>query len=202
MPAASDAPRLFVALFPSLPGREALVDLMDGVSRARWTAPDDLHLTLRFIGPVDEAQEAAIAESLESVRVHPFLLHLEGSGVFPPRGQPSVLWAGVGRGHPLLYQLRQQVDDRLLAVAPALALRPFVPHLTVGRVRDCSPESVAHWLKRHRDFTGPVWPVDAFALMASEPRPGGARYRTLRRYPLAEREDSLPASESSVRRST
>jgi 2'-5' RNA ligase len=178
------APRLFVALLPTAPAREAITGLLDGLDGVRWTQPEQLHLTLRFIGPVDESARDLIESALGLVAVRRFFLDLEGVRGFPPRGTPSILWAGVGRGHPLLHQLRQQVDDRLLTTTTPIALRPFEPHLTLARVRGTPPVAVTHWLKRHREFTGPTWPVDAFHLMASEPRPGGAAYRVLRSYPL------------------
>jgi 2'-5' RNA ligase len=180
----SSAPRLFVALLPTAPAQEALTALMEGLDGVRWTPPEQLHLTLRFIGPVAETAQREIDESLARVAVRRFLLDLEGVRGFPPRGSPTILWAGVGRGHPLLHQLRQQVDDRLLTTATAIALRPFEPHLTLARVREAPAVAVNHWLKRHRGFVGPTWPVDAFHLMASEPRPGGSVYRVLRSYSL------------------
>ncbi len=176
--------RLFVALLPTAPAQAALVDLMTGLEGLHWTPPAQLHLTLRFIGPVTDPEKERIAEALGRVAVRRFLLDLEGVRGFPPRGTPAILWAGVGRGHPLLHQLRQQVDDRLLNTGTPIALRPFEPHLTLARVREAPPVSVTHWLKRHREFAGPTWPVDTFHLMASEPQPGGSIYRLLRSFPL------------------
>lgn len=178
--------RLFVALLPTAPEREALLDLNSDIPGVRWTPPGQLHLTLRFIGSVTDPERERIEEALERVAVRRFLLDLEEVRGFPPRGTPTILWAGIGRGHPLLHQLRQQVDDHLLATGTPIALRAFEPHLTLARVREAPPVAVAHWLKRQREFTGPIWPVDVFHLMASEPRPGGSIYRTLRRFPLKE----------------
>jgi 2'-5' RNA ligase len=176
--------RLFVALLPTAPAQEALTGLMQGLEGVHWTPPPQLHLTLRFIGAVADPAREQIEMALARVKVRRFLLDMEGVRGFPARATPTILWAGVGRGHPLLHQLRQQVDDQLLTTPTPIALRPFEPHLTLARVREGPPVAVAHWLKRHRDFAGPTWPVDAFHLMASEPRPGGAVYRSLRQYEL------------------
>ena len=178
--------RIFVALLPTDPARSALAALAEDVRGVHWARPELLHLTLRFIGEVDAAGRDKIIAALGHVHVRPFLLELTGAGVFPPRGQPGVLWAGVGPGHPLLHQLRQQVDDLLLGTGIPFELRPFVPHFTVGRCREAPPVMIAHWLKRHRDFAGPVWPVQGFHLMASEPVEGNASYRTLHTFPLLE----------------
>lgn len=176
--------RLFVALPPSEPARAALASLADGLARARWTPAEQLHLTLRFIGDVTEDQKEAVREALARVTGAPFPLGVEGVGRFPPRGNPGVVWAGVGNGHPFLHRLRQQVDDRLLASGVPFELTPFVPHFTLGRVREAHPATVEQWLKRHRDFAGPVWRVETFHLMASDPAPGGVTHRVLETFPL------------------
>ena len=105
--------RLFVALQPTEPARESLASLADDIPDIRWVPRGQLHLTLRFIGEVSADDTDKIAGALARVRVQPFFLELTGTGGFPARGPASVLWAGVGRGHPLLHQLRQQVDDQL-----------------------------------------------------------------------------------------
>ena len=176
--------RLFVALQPTEPTRRALATLAAGVDGVRWARGDQFHLTLRFIGETPPGAEATMADALARVRVKSFFLDLEGVGGFPPRSPPAVLWAGVGTGHPLLHQLRQQVDDNLLTTGVPFPLRPFVPHVTLGKCDRAVPVAVAHWLKRHRDFIGPIWPVDSFHLMASDLHPAGAVHRTLRSYGL------------------
>jgi len=177
--------RLFVALQPTDPSREALAELADDVPGIRWVPAPQLHLTLRFIGEVSAEDEEKITAALGQVRVQPFFLELSGTGGFPPRGTPGILWAGVGRPHPLLHHLRQQVDDNLLTTGVPFELRPFVPHFTVGRCRDAVPVPVAHWLKRHREFSGPTWPVREFHLMASQADQPGDGYATLKTFPLS-----------------
>ena len=176
--------RLFVALLPSEPARAALASLAENLTRARWTPPEQLHLTLRFIGDVSDTELQRVREALAAVQVGPFPLGVEGVGRFPPRGQPGVVWAGVGTAHPFLLRLRQQVDDRLLASGVPFELTPFVPHFTIGRVRESSPAAVEQWIKRHRDFAGPIWRAEAFQLMAGTPGPAGAVHRVVETFPL------------------
>ena len=193
--------RLFVALFPSEPARATLAALAEGVARARWTPTEQFHLTLRFIGDVSEEDLQRVREALAAVRVDPFPLGVEGVGRFPPRGQPGVVWAGVGTAHPFLLRLRQQVDDRLLASGVPFELTPFVPHFTIGRVREASPAAVEQWLKRHRDFAGPIWRAEAFHLMVSIPGPAGAVHRVVETFPLLANPDPgshRPAFSASV----
>jgi len=176
--------RLFVALHPSAPLRVFLAELQTEIPRMQWAPPEQIHLTIRFIGEQPAAAHDTIADALRRVRVKPFMLGVEGIGGFPERGNWHVVWAGVGNGHPLLHQLRQQVDNALLAAGIQFELRPFVPHLTLGRCREAPAAMVRQWAKQHRDFEGPVWPVSSFALMASEPSPHGRIHRLIQEYPL------------------
>jgi RNA 2',3'-cyclic 3'-phosphodiesterase len=178
--------RLFVALLPEAPERAAIAQLVQPLAGFRWTPPAHLHLTLRFIGEVPGEVVARTEEILRRVRVEPFWLELAGVGRFPPRGAASVVWVGCASTHPRLHQLRQQVDDALLSLGLPLELPPFVPHLTIARVREAAPGTVNDFLKRHRDFTGPAWPVRAFALMESARQPAGINHEVLRAYPLSE----------------
>jgi RNA 2',3'-cyclic 3'-phosphodiesterase len=176
--------RLFVALLPSEPARAALAKLADDLPRARWTPAEQLHLTLRFIGEVSDDEMHRVSEALARVRVAPFPLGVEGVGRFPPRGQPGVVWAGVGGGHPFLHRLRQQVDDLLLTTGVPFDLTPFVPHFTLARTRESHPATVEQWLKRHRDFAGPIWQVEDFALVESRPQSAGVEHQVVERYGL------------------
>jgi 2'-5' RNA ligase len=87
--------RLFVSL--ELPGvvREDLGRLCTDVPGARWAEPEDMHLTLRFIGDVDGLGFEDVAAALAAVRAPRLDLVLRGVGHFPPRGEPRTLWAGV-----------------------------------------------------------------------------------------------------------
>gem|GEM_PF-134163 len=180
-------PRLFLAL--ALPDalRADLVGLQAPTAHGvAWAPQAQLHLTLRFIGDVPVPSLAALEDSLATIRVASFILPLAGVGAFPPRGQPQVLWAGVQHAHPHLFQLRQQVDDRLLALGFDADLKTFHPHATLARLhRDASPGFAAEWLRRHREWEGPPFRATSFGLYTSQLTPTGALHTRLREYPLA-----------------
>jgi 2'-5' RNA ligase len=180
-------PRLFLAL--ALPDalRAALAELQTPAARGvAWATPTQLHLTLRFVGEVPEARLAELDHTLGTIRVASFILPLAGVGAFPPRGQPQVLWAGVQHAHPHLFQLRQQIDDRLLALGFDADLKTFHPHATLARLhRDASPGFAAEWLRRHREWEGPPFRATSFGLYTSQLTPTGALHTRLREYPLA-----------------
>lgn len=177
--------RLFIALLPTEATRGSLAELDDERPGFRWTPPEQVHLTLRFLGELRAEDVERTEAALATVRVEPFWIEVGGVGRFPPRGHANVVWAGLSQHHPRLHQLRQQIDDGLLAAGVPIELSPFIPHFTLARVRDAAPEQVTHWLKRHRDYAGPAWHVDAFALMESRLHSAGAVHTVRRRFPLA-----------------
>lgn len=178
--------RLFVAL--ALPDvvRDELAALMLPLDGARWTAPEKLHLTMRFVGDADAERRERFAEALTRVRVEPFILAAEGVGVFPTRGPAKVLWAGLGRAHTRLFQLRKQIDEALLAIDLTLDVHNFQPHITLGRIGEThDPKELAKFLERQAKFESPPFRVSEFQLVASQRDGGGAsRYEVVRAFAL------------------
>lgn len=190
-PAWSNAPepgpatlRLFVAVDAPSPVVAALSAAMHPSPGFAWTRPEQLHLTLRFLGDTSAELVEPLRERLRTIRVASFILPVEGLGVFPPRGQPRVLWCGIGASHPHLHQLRQHIDDTILALGIEADLRRFVPHFTLARLGAAAQPQLPHWLRGHRDFAAPPFRVDHFKLYASELRPEGAVHTVLEEYPL------------------
>ncbi len=177
--------RLFVACALPPPVRDALVAFATPLPGVAWTRPEQLHLTLRFLGDVEQPRIEALQERLQTVRVEPFLLPVSGLGAFPSKNAPRVLWAGVGSGHPHLFQLRQRLDDALLAEGLDFDVRTFHPHVTVARCTETAAGAAHHWLHLHREFSAPPFRVDSFALWSSELRPEGAVHTLVQRFPLA-----------------
>lgn len=177
-------PRLFVALPLPEPVRALLASLAAPLPNVRWTPPDQLHVTMRFLGETDSSRIEPLLEHLSRIQVEPFLLPVEGVGAFPPKRPPRVLWAGTGNGHPRLHQLRKQIDEALLSANVDFDLRTFHPHITLARCGEDAP-AAAHWLHTHRDFEGPPFRVDAFDLVSSELTPAGALHHVIERLPIA-----------------
>jgi 2'-5' RNA ligase len=176
--------RLFLALSLPEPVRHTIAALATPLHGIRWTPAEQLHVTLRFLGEITSEQTDVLIDRLAAVRIEPFLLPTENVGAFPPKRPPRVLWVGAGSGHPRLHQLRQRVDDTLLAVGLDVDLRSFHPHITVARCDEGSASGAAHWLREHRDFAGPPFRVKTFDLFSSELRPGGAEHHLLKSFPL------------------
>jgi RNA 2',3'-cyclic 3'-phosphodiesterase len=168
--------RLFIAL--ELPGsvREALMKIDPGLKNVRWTHPEAMHLTLSFLGDVESDSEATLRESLDRVSVAPFPLPIRGVGTFGGT-RPSVLWAGVGNGHPHLFALHKHLQDAILRAGLQADLRPFHPHVTLARPRGVSESVLRPFLRRHADTEFGMWEAKDFVLFSSELAPGGSIYR-------------------------
>jgi len=185
LPIDSAPERLFVSLALPEPCRAVVMELYDTLEGVTWTRPEQLHLTMRFLGDVEGELAARIEMSLAEIRVNPFLLPLEGVIRFPPRGQAKVLAVGIGRGNTLLFQLRQKIDDALLAAGWRGDLRHFNPHITVARVQNAPQSEIDHWLYHHEEFVGPLFRVESFQLMQSALQPTGSVHTLRRNFSLS-----------------
>lgn len=165
--------RLFVAIDLPEPVREELIRISSGLPGARWTRPEQLHLTLRFIGEVDGGQFADIRDELTGIAVAPFSLQLDGLGLFPPRGRPRVLWAGLDRSDDLV-RLRNQVESALARVGIARETRKFSPHITLARLKSTPPARVGRFLEQHGLLASRPFSVDRFFLYSSQLGRNGA----------------------------
>ncbi len=175
--------RLFVAI--DLPEQisEGLGRICSGLPGARWVRPEQLHLTLRFIGDVDGGQFADIRDELTGIAVAPFSLQLDGLGVFPPRGRPRVIWAGLGRSDDLI-RLRNQIESALARVGIARETRRFSPHITLARLKSTPPARVGRFLEQHGLLTSPPFSVERFFLYSSQLGRNGAIHTIEAAYPL------------------
>jgi RNA 2',3'-cyclic 3'-phosphodiesterase len=166
--------RLFIAIDVPEALARTLGDLDPNLRGVRWLPPEDVHLTLGFLGDVPEDAEARLRENLSAIRFSAFFLPLAGMGAFPGKDRPNVIWIGVGPGHPHLFQLHKRVQDAALAAGLAPDLRPWHPHITLARCRDVSREYVSPFLKSHVDLDAGMFRVESFALYSSELKPQGS----------------------------
>ncbi len=175
--------RVFVALPLPEEIRGRLADLGGGVPGARWVDEDNLHLTLRFIGEVDEGVVADIDAGLTRLSVPAFELTLAGIGQFGSGSKARALWVGIERSDALAH-LKAKVDTAVMRAGLRSDERKFAPHVTIARLRDAPKARVARFVQERALFrTGPI-PIDRFALFESSLGGSGAIYDELRVYPL------------------
>jgi len=177
--------RLFAALDLPDPVRRQLAAVTGGIPGARWTTPDRMHLTLRFIGEVDNAVFRDVRIALSGIFCDPFPLTLRGLGTFGDK-KPRVIFAAVDRSDALM-RLQAKVDAVLqrINVEPR-DMRKFTPHVTLARLRDVMPERVALHLDNHGGLVTDSFTIDRFTLYSSQLSSEGSRYRPEGVYPLGD----------------
>lgn len=196
--------RCFLAVDPPEAVREAIAAVqgrlgteVDGV---RWVVAENLHLTLRFLGEIDEARAAAVVAATERVAAAhgPIDVEAAGLGVFPGPVRPRVVWVGLGSSEPAAIsgsaavgRLARAVEQALVPAGFPLESRPFRAHLTIGRSkhRDGHSGRGASALIDALAAAGSprfgAWTLRDVVLFRSHLGPRGPRYEALRRFPLA-----------------
>jgi RNA 2',3'-cyclic 3'-phosphodiesterase len=159
--------RLFVAIDLPDSTRQLLADLDPHIRGVRWTESNQMHLTLGFFGEVTEDVE------LKAVEFGAFFLPVNSVGMFSSRGAPKVIWIGVGKAHPHLFQIHKRVQEAALAAGIEPELRPWHPHITIARCRDVSAQALRKFLQTNAEFDAGMIRVDAFHLYSSKLTPAG-----------------------------
>jgi len=165
--------RLFVSIDPPKSVRDILVSLDPHLRGVRWTAGDQIHLTLGFFPEVREDVESALREKLDAIEFRAFFLPVEGVDTFPPRGIVKIIWIGVGAGHPHLFQLHKRVQEAALAVGIEPELRPWHPHFTLARCHGGPSGELRQFLKSNAEFDAGMFRVESFHLYCSQLTPAG-----------------------------
>jgi RNA 2',3'-cyclic 3'-phosphodiesterase len=160
--------RLFVAIDLPESTRQLLADLDPHIRGARWTDPAQMHLTLGFYGDVPDDIDLALQEKLTAIEFGAFFLPIVGVGAFSPKGAPKIIWIGVGKAHPHLFQIHKRVQEAALAAGLEPELRPWHPHITLARCRDLSAQSLRKFLHTNAEFDAGMIHVEAFHLYSSE----------------------------------
>jgi 2'-5' RNA ligase len=165
--------RLFVAIDLPESLQKILSDLNPKIPGVRWTEPEQMHLTLGFFANVPEDVYLKFREKLSAIEFGAFFLPITGIGCFPPKGLPKIIWIGVGRGHPHLFQVHKRVQEAALAAGLEPELRPWHPHITLARCLDPNAGVVRKFLKANVDLDPGIIRVDAFNLYSSKLTPAG-----------------------------
>lgn len=188
--------RTFIAIELDEAQKRSLGDLQARLKRehgsisVRWTAAENIHLTLKFLGDVDAEKMPALQSAVANAcsGTPPFALHLDGVGAFPNLNRPNVVWVGIQGDVVIASGLAQKLDDACAALGYAREERPFSPHLTLGRVkRDASTrerQSIGEMLAKTQAHELGEFRVERVSVMKSELRPGGSVYTRLNSFDL------------------
>jgi 2'-5' RNA ligase len=151
---------------------------------ARWTRPEGIHLTLKFLGEVQENQVARVKKALWEIgSFEPFKVHIKGFGFFPEAARPHVFWAGIDTS-PQLSQLAARVEASLAPLGFAPERRAFSPHLTLVRFKIPRRQpKLQELIAGQRDAVLSEFEVSEFFLWESKLTPQGAQYQKIARFP-------------------
>ena len=155
----------------------------------KWVPPNNIHLTVVFLGNIQMGRVGELEEKVESVcaQFDPFEINLEGLGIFGNRRHPRVLWLGLGGEVPRMGQLRDALQKNLKPFGIKPENRPFRPHLTLGRFRKNAQggSELDRMRNQYGDFNGPAALLEELVLFKSDLTPKGAVYTQINKWNLS-----------------
>jgi 2'-5' RNA ligase len=186
--------RTFIGVDPGKAIRDRIVTLQENLARAgtevKWVEPENLHVTLLFLGEVDDRDLNPVCRAVADCTREqpPFLMTVETAGCFPTPRRPRVLWVGVGEGTQPLCTLHDALEPPLMELGCYRREgRQYTPHITLGRVKSDRPtEKLAAALAKQAGWKGGEITVRELLVMSSELTPKGPIYTVLSRAKLGE----------------
>jgi RNA 2',3'-cyclic 3'-phosphodiesterase len=155
--------------------------------KLRWVKPQNMHLTLKFIGEMPAIRVSEVAAALKEITrgLPPFELIVQGMGVFPGIRRPRVLWIGIGGQTDALKMLHATIEDRLGELGFPREGRPFAAHLTLARIdRQVDPRQLLDGIEAAGRFQPQPFTASELVFFKSDLKPKGAVYTALERVPL------------------
>ncbi|HYW35366.1 MAG TPA: RNA 2',3'-cyclic phosphodiesterase [Balneolaceae bacterium] len=177
--------RLFIAI--PLPDhvKNVMIGLQESIDGIKWQSPDQMHLTLKFLGETPRDELSTIYAQLENISQQEFILNVKGVGVFPNLRAPRVIWAGVKKSDPLA-KLYRSVEKQCQNAGFEPEKRSFKPHITLGRVKGAPAHRVKRFVQKEQAaaLTAQMT-VDRFNLYRSKLTHAGAVHTVVKEFPLS-----------------
>ena len=185
--------RCFIAIEIPETIRKSVGDIIEILKKSgsdiKWVTPENIHITIQFLGETEESLIAAIKESLEKILAphRPFCIKIADTGCFPDGRRPRIIWVGMEESQNLIH-LYKDIANEMTRFGYQKEERAFTPHITIGRVK--SQRNMGELLKRLDEFKGRSiagFEVQKITLMKSELKPSGAKYYSLAEIPFGRR---------------
>jgi 2'-5' RNA ligase len=175
--------KLFIAIPLPTQIKKQLERQCFGLPTVHWIAHSHFHLTLQYIGPVDELVQLDVKEALTKLQHAPFSLSLQGTGCFEHK-KKGVIWTGISPSQEL-NELKKTVDNLVHPLVPKIDNKAFTPHITLGRFDHIDKIRLADYLDSQSYFTTEPFFIDSFVLMESRKNSiNSTIYYELARYKL------------------
>ncbi len=186
--------RTFIAVDVGSAIRTAIVEAQKTLSNTgahvNWVSPESMHVTLLFLGEVDDTDLARICRVTQksAVGVEPFLLRIGGLGAFPNPRRPKTIWGGLTEGADSLQRLHAKIEEQLIELGTyRQEERAYTPHLTLGRVQgEADGNILAEELPKWEQWNGGYTTIEEVLVMSSELLRSGPEYTVVGRAPLGE----------------
>ncbi len=177
--------RTFIALEISNVIRNQITDIQKNLlnkgAEIRWIRNDNIHLTLRFLGEIENKSHDKIFEAMNNVAedARSLKLSLTGLGMFPDENHPTVIWVGIGGEVEELRQMAEKCDYYLTAKGFEIKSRHFRPHITIGRIKKITNKNLFISELNDVEINQTVFKVDRLNVVKSDLKPTGAIYTNL-----------------------
>lgn len=153
--------------------------LPDTKGGVKWVETENIHLTLKFLGEVNEDRLGEIKNQLSKIKVEQMNLKSKGTGAFPTLSRPRVFWIGLEGETNQLKSMAKEIDEKLNKLGFEKEARAFSAHITIGRVKTHANEDVLTFLKNHIDKEFGEMVIDCFYLIQSILKKEGPKYKVL-----------------------
>jgi 2'-5' RNA ligase len=167
--------------------KRGLQKLQDTVGKhtycVRWVKPDNIHLTLKFLGEIDESQVVPIGRILDNMTsgMAPFKLQVKGLGAFPNARNPKVIWMGMDDNQQRLVFFQEKLEETLAAIGFTPEKRDYSPHLTLGRVKDSrGKRDIEQIIEKYKNEDLGYFTADTIIFFQSDLQPSGPVYSSLK----------------------
>ncbi len=188
--------RLFVAIEIPSGIKFQITQVVSQLRAARpdvkWELPEKLHVTLTFLGEVDEEMLPQIVLLLEGVaeRTFPFSIRIAGSGFFPDKHDPRIIWVGIEDVEHKLEPLVESLETELASIGFEREEKEFHPHVTIGRIKTRKNLESLHRTIQSVTFESQPTRITEIVLIKSELRPEGSVHTIMQHFSYAKQDDN------------
>ncbi len=170
---------------------ERLEEETKGIIKGKWTDPQNLHITLQFIGYIDENKAVDIIRNIQTITetYKPFSVKYKSLGAFPSPDKPRILWIGVGEGSTKLKAIAKEIQriNKRSGINPDS--KPFHPHVTICRIKEADGKKVAKFIRKYKNFSFGEETVERIALIKSTLTPVNPVYTVIEEFYLRGKKD-------------
>ncbi|MBE0478040.1 RNA 2',3'-cyclic phosphodiesterase [Candidatus Aerophobetes bacterium] len=161
--------------------------ITDTTNKIKWVSPASMHITLKFLGEVQEKRLDKVFDISQGVadKFNPFSVEIKGTGAFPETGNPKVLWVGIKEGSAELARMAAELEKELFKDGFPGERKKWTPHITLGRVKQLKDtHSIKELIGKEKETSGGKMKVEEIVVLQSQLTPQGAIHTPLKRFSL------------------